>query len=131
MPPQISTVPPMAPPSFRPVAPPVPVPTTSPTTEDPHDPQFLFPPPHRHLFDLRHRNGCDVGGCVVGHGWFSIPMWSITVVASMVGGRVVASVVSGGIGDDDGADNGCDVGGCVVVTLTREHQVLLPKAISD
>ncbi|KAA8519238.1 hypothetical protein F0562_013494 [Nyssa sinensis] len=36
-------------------------------------------------------------------------MWSITVVASVVGGRVVASVVSGGIGDGDGADNGCDV----------------------
>ncbi|KAA8548242.1 hypothetical protein F0562_004497 [Nyssa sinensis] len=97
-PPQISTVPPTAPPSFRPVAPPVPVPTTPSTTEDPHDPQFLSPPPHRYLFDLRHRNGCDVGGCVVGHGC----------------GCVVASVVLGGIGDGDGAGNGCDVGGCVV-----------------
>ncbi|KAA8531513.1 hypothetical protein F0562_006134 [Nyssa sinensis] len=35
-------------------------------------------------------------------------MWSITVVASVVGGRVVASVVSGGIGDGDGSGNGCD-----------------------
>ncbi|KAA8537995.1 hypothetical protein F0562_027425 [Nyssa sinensis] len=40
--------------------------------------------------------------------------WSITVVASMVGGHVVASMVLGGIGDGDGAGNGCDVGGCVV-----------------
>ncbi|KAA8515392.1 hypothetical protein F0562_018997 [Nyssa sinensis] len=82
--------------------------------------QFPSPPPHRHLFDLRHRNGCDVGGCVVGHEWFSILMWSIMVVASVVRGQVVASVVSSGIGDGDGAGNGYDVGGCVVVTLTRE-----------